>query len=56
LRPSGPLADFLPRSDARNSTMQVIWEAFFSITKDFTAEERDKLFAANAIRHYRLAI
>jgi predicted TIM-barrel fold metal-dependent hydrolase len=31
-------------------------EAFFSLAKAFTAEERDKLFAANAIRHYRLAI
>jgi predicted TIM-barrel fold metal-dependent hydrolase len=36
--------------------MRAVWEAFFSIAKSFTAEERDKLFAANAIRHYRLAI
>jgi predicted TIM-barrel fold metal-dependent hydrolase len=36
--------------------MRAVWKAFFSLAKAFTAEERDKLFAANAIRHYRLAI
>jgi predicted TIM-barrel fold metal-dependent hydrolase len=43
-------------TDSAFSTMRAIWEAFFSITKGFSAEEREKLFAANAIRHYRLAI
>jgi predicted TIM-barrel fold metal-dependent hydrolase len=43
-------------TDGAFSTMRAVWEAFFSIAKSFTAEERDKLFAANAIRHYRLAI
>jgi predicted TIM-barrel fold metal-dependent hydrolase len=43
-------------SDGAFSTMPAIWEVFFSIAKAFTAEERDKLFAANAIRHYRLAV
>jgi predicted TIM-barrel fold metal-dependent hydrolase len=43
-------------SDGAFSTMRAVWEAFFLIAKSYTAEERDKLFAANAIRHYRLAI
>lgn len=43
-------------TDAAFSTMHAVWEAFFSIAKSFTAEEQDKLFAANTIRHYRLAI
>jgi predicted TIM-barrel fold metal-dependent hydrolase len=44
-------------SDRRRlRTMRAVSEAFFSIAKSYTAEERDKLFAANAIRHYRLAI
>jgi predicted TIM-barrel fold metal-dependent hydrolase len=43
-------------TDNAFSTMRTIWEAFFSLTKGFSAEERDKLFAANAIRHYRLAL
>jgi predicted TIM-barrel fold metal-dependent hydrolase len=43
-------------TDKAFSTMRAIWEAFFSMTKEFTPEERDKLFAANAIRHYRLTI
>jgi predicted TIM-barrel fold metal-dependent hydrolase len=43
-------------TDGAFSTMRAVWETFFSIAKSFTAEERDKLFAANAIRHYRLAI
>ena len=43
-------------TDGAFSTMRAVWEAFFSIAKVFTPEERDKLFAANAIRHYRLSI
>jgi predicted TIM-barrel fold metal-dependent hydrolase len=43
-------------TDGAFSTMRAVWEAFFSIAKSFNAEERDKLFAANAIRHYRLYI
>jgi predicted TIM-barrel fold metal-dependent hydrolase len=43
-------------TDGAFSTMPAVWEAFFSIAKSYTAEERDKLFAANAIRHHRLAI
>ena len=43
-------------ADGAFSTMRALWDAFFSIAETFTAEERDKLFAANAIRHYRLAV
>ena len=43
-------------TDGAFSTMRAVWEAFFSIAKSYTAEERDKLFAANAIRLYRLAM
>jgi predicted TIM-barrel fold metal-dependent hydrolase len=43
-------------TDGAFSTMRAVWEAFFSISKTFTTEERDKLFAENAIRHYRLAV
>jgi predicted TIM-barrel fold metal-dependent hydrolase len=43
-------------TDGAFSTIRAVWEAFFSLAKAFTVEERDKLSAANAIRHYRLAI
>jgi predicted TIM-barrel fold metal-dependent hydrolase len=43
-------------TDGAFSTMRALWDAFFSIANGFTADEHDKLFAANAIRHYRLAI
>jgi predicted TIM-barrel fold metal-dependent hydrolase len=43
-------------TDRQFSSMKAIWDAFFSITAKFSDDERDKLFAANAIRHYRLAI
>lgn len=43
-------------TDNAFSSMKAIWEAFFSIAGGFSPDERDKLFAANAIRHYRLAI
>ena len=42
--------------DGAFSTIRAVWEAFFSLAKAFTVEERAKLSAANAIRHYRLAI
>ena len=43
-------------TDNQFSGMGEIWEAFFSITSGLSGDERDKLFAANAIRHYRLAV
>jgi len=43
-------------TDSAFSTMRAVWDAFFSISKTFTAEDRDKLFAANAIRDYRLTV
>ena len=43
-------------TDKPFSTMRAVWQAFFSITKGFSESERDKLFAANAIRHYRLGL
>lgn len=43
-------------TDNAFSSMKAIWEAFFSITSGFSADERDKLFARNAIRYYRLAV
>lgn len=41
-------------TDKQFSSMDAIWQAFLSITSDFSQEERDKMFAGNAIRHYRL--
>jgi predicted TIM-barrel fold metal-dependent hydrolase len=43
-------------TDKLFSSMEAIWQAFLSITADFSQDERDKLFADNAIRHYRLHI
>jgi predicted TIM-barrel fold metal-dependent hydrolase len=43
-------------TDSPFSTMRAVWEAFFSIAKGFSETERDKLFASNAIRYYRLPI
>jgi predicted TIM-barrel fold metal-dependent hydrolase len=36
--------------------MDAIWQAFLSITADFSQDERDKMFADNAIKHYSLRI
>jgi predicted TIM-barrel fold metal-dependent hydrolase len=36
--------------------MDAIWQAFLSITTGFSQGERDKLFAENAIKHYRQRI
>jgi predicted TIM-barrel fold metal-dependent hydrolase len=36
--------------------MDAIWQAFLSITADFSQEERDRLFATNAVRLYRLEL
>jgi len=43
-------------TDKLFSSMDTIWQAFLSITADFSQDERNKLFAENAIRHYRLDI
>jgi len=43
-------------TDKLFSSMDTIWQAFLSITSDFSQDERDKMFADNAIRHYRLNI
>ncbi|HVA41097.1 MAG TPA: amidohydrolase family protein [Candidatus Binataceae bacterium] len=43
-------------TDSQFSTMHAIWDAFLSITRGCSDAERDKLFASNAIRYYRLAI
>jgi predicted TIM-barrel fold metal-dependent hydrolase len=36
--------------------MDAIWQAFLSITADFSQDEQDKMFTDNAIEHYRLEI
>jgi predicted TIM-barrel fold metal-dependent hydrolase len=43
-------------TDSQFSSMKAIWDAFFSITSGFGDQERDALFAGNAMRHYRLQI
>ena len=43
-------------TDKLFSSMDTIWQAFLSITSDFSEGERDKMFHDNAIRHYRLQI
>ena len=43
-------------TDSQFSTMSAIWDAFSSITAAFSDAERDRLFAANAIRLYRLGV
>lgn len=43
-------------TDKLFSSMETIWTAFLSITADFSQDERDMMFADNAIRHYRLHI
>lgn len=41
-------------TDKQFSSFDRLYQAFLSITKDFSQEERDKMFADNAIRHYRI--
>lgn len=41
-------------TDKLFSSMDAIWQAFLSITSGFSQDERDRMFADNAIRHYRL--
>ena len=36
------------------SSMSKIWDAFLSITADFSEDEKDKMFAMNAKRLYRI--
>ena len=43
-------------TDKLFSSMDAIWQAFLSITADFSQEERDRLFATNAVRLYRLEL
>jgi len=43
-------------TDKLFSSMDAIWQAFLSITADFSQDERDRMFATNAVRHYRLAL
>lgn len=41
-------------TDKQFSSMDAIWQAFLSITADFSADERDDMFMRNALRLYRL--
>lgn len=41
-------------TDKQFSSMDAIWSAFLSITDGFSATEKDRLFAENAIRYYQL--
>ena len=43
-------------TDKLFSSMDAIWQAFLSITSGFSQDERDKMFADNAVKHYRLEI
>ncbi len=43
-------------TDKLFSSMDTIWQAFLSITSDFSQDEKDKMFADNAIKHYGLDI
>jgi len=43
-------------TDKLFSSMDAIWKAFLSITSDFSQAERDRMFADNAIEHYRLEL
>jgi predicted TIM-barrel fold metal-dependent hydrolase len=43
-------------TDKLFSSMDAIWQAFLSITADFSQGERDKMFADNAVKHYRLRV
>jgi len=43
-------------TDKLFSSMDAIWQAFLSITSDFSQNERDRMFHDNAIRHYRLQV
>jgi predicted TIM-barrel fold metal-dependent hydrolase len=40
--------------DGLFSSYEAIWTAFNKITKDFSVNERHKLFYANAERYYRI--
>ena len=41
-------------TDKQFGSMEAIWQAFLSITADFSQDERDKMFATNALRYYRI--
>ncbi len=41
-------------TDSKFSSMGAIWDAFMSITADFSQDERNAMFAGNARRLYRL--
>lgn len=41
-------------TDSQFSSLSAIWDAFLSITKDFSQDERDAMFAGNARRLYGL--
>ncbi len=43
-------------TDKLYSSMDAIWQAFLSITSDFSQGERDKLFADNAVKYYGLKV
>jgi len=43
-------------TDKLFTPMETIWQAFLSITADFSQDEKDQMFADNAIRHYRLQV
>lgn len=41
-------------TDKQFSSMAAIWQAFFEITNNFSQEEKDAMFADNALRNYRI--
>ena len=43
-------------TDRQFSSFDTLYGAFLSITRNFSHGERDKVFAANAIRHYRMQL
>jgi predicted TIM-barrel fold metal-dependent hydrolase len=43
-------------TDKQFSSMDTLLQAFLSITRGFSQSERDKMFADNAIKHYRLKL
>lgn len=42
-------------TDKQFSSMATIWDAFFEITKNFSHDEKDAMFADNAMRAYRIS-
>jgi len=41
-------------TDKMYSSMDAIWQAFLSITADFSQDEKDKMYARNAVKYNKL--